>query len=159
MPQLFICMAERFAPFVGQEITKEEFDDYQLLEDTEIDIASTVAINVNTRFLHYMLINIELIKNSCHRWLWSCFRLIYAFVGTLTVLFILNPCFISRKLSPMAVVLFSVNLRLFWHSYGSPENRPRKRRGKVRNTHLRPMILQRPYFVYISEWLLSWYRS
>ena len=35
MPQLF-HLSERFAPFVDQEIHKEEFEDYQLMEDTEI---------------------------------------------------------------------------------------------------------------------------
>jgi hypothetical protein len=37
MPQLF-HLSERFAPFVDQEIHKEEFEGYQLMEDTDNDI-------------------------------------------------------------------------------------------------------------------------
>ena len=33
-----VHMVERFAPLVDQEIPKEEFEDYQLMEDTEIDM-------------------------------------------------------------------------------------------------------------------------
>ena len=29
-------LANRFAPLVDQEVTKEEFEDYQLMKDTEI---------------------------------------------------------------------------------------------------------------------------